>query len=75
MASLSDQIRDALDQSDHSTAEISRATGVHRVNLSQFKSGRRALPLVSLEAIAEFLGFSIVLVPRRDKTRSGQKHR
>ena len=73
MTSLSDQVREALAQSEHTASEIARATGVHHVNLSQFKSGRRALPLVSLEAIAEFLGFSIVLVPRRDKAKSGKK--
>jgi hypothetical protein len=43
MASLSDQIRDVLKSADYPAVEIARKTGVHPVNLSQFKAGKREL--------------------------------
>ncbi len=61
MASLSDQIRAALAKAHEPAVEIAQATGVHPVNLSQFKAGRRDLPLKNLEAIADHLGLEIVL--------------
>ena len=67
MASLADQIRAALVDVSETNTEISRRTGVHRVNLVQFRSGTRDLPLKSLEALLEFLDFEIALIPRRSR--------
>jgi hypothetical protein len=68
MPSVADQIRAALAKAEQPAADISRATGIHRVNLSQFKSGRRDLPLSALELLADHLGYQIIAVPKAANT-------
>ena len=65
-----DDIRDALRNTSLSRAELSATTGIHPVNLSQFKSGKRELSLQSLETLAKALGMEIVL---RKSTSTSKK--
>lgn len=64
---LADDIRNALRKTDQTIAALSESTGIHRVNLSQFKAGTRNLPLLSLELLAESLGIKIIAIPRKTK--------
>lgn len=69
MPSLSDQVRALLAETDHPAVRIAEAANVHQVNLSQFRSGKRDLPLKNLEAIADFLGYRVVLEKKTTRIR------
>jgi transcriptional regulator with XRE-family HTH domain len=55
-------IRKALEQDERSQRDIAKAAGVHHVNLSQFKSGKRDLPLDTLCDLAKVLGLAVKVV-------------
>jgi transcriptional regulator with XRE-family HTH domain len=72
MSLVVEQIRKALANAPQSMAEIAKATGLHRVNVSQFRAGTRELPLRSLEILADYLGLAIVAVPKGKQNKSGK---
>jgi hypothetical protein len=73
--SLSDQLRAALIDTEIPITEIAKATGVHRVNITQFRSGKRDLPLRSIETIADFLGFELRLIERDKRPKNSAKQK
>jgi hypothetical protein len=61
---LADQIRQAAGKDKRPRVALAKAAGLHHVNLSQFISGARSLPLPALERLAAALGLSISLSRR-----------
>lgn len=61
MKPLSEQLRDAIENSGKSRYEISKATGVSPQSLSKFVLGTRpGLSFSSMDRIGEYLGLEIV---------------
>lgn len=58
-------IRDALNRTERPQVEIAKAARMHPVNLSQFKAGKRPLPLDTLCDLAEVLGLEITVKRQR----------
>lgn len=57
--SVADEIRKALSSDRRPASEIAGAADIHVINLYQFKSGSRDLPLATLERLARVLGLKI----------------
>lgn len=64
---LNEQIREAMRGSTYTIVELSARTGIHTVNLSQFKSGTRNISLANLERLADALGVNITISKRKPK--------
>ena len=62
---LTDQIREAVKQSDLTRYEICRQTGIDKSSMSKFVSGERGLSLTHLDKLAELLGLRITATKRR----------
>jgi len=58
---LTDQLRQAIDDSGLTRYRISQETGVSETALSQFYNGHRGLSMEALNALGEFLKLKIVL--------------
>ena len=56
---FSDQLRRAIEQSEHSLNTIGRETGVDKSVLSKFIRGLRGMSLESVDALVEFLGLRL----------------
>lgn len=70
--SLSDELRQAIEQSGVSRYSIWQQTGIDQGSLSKFMDGERGLSIESIDAIAELLGLHICTAdaePRRTKGR------
>ncbi len=68
MATMSDQIRQAIRQCGHSRYEISVKTGVSQGTLSRFLSGENDMTLRLLERIAPLIGAKLVVnAPKRKR--------
>lgn len=65
--SIVDEIRKAMGTDTRTSDELSKATGIHPVNLRQFRAGTRNLPLEKLEALAESLGLEVVTRQKKQK--------
>jgi transcriptional regulator with XRE-family HTH domain len=65
MGTVLDDIRTAIDRSEHSRYRISKATGIDQGQLSKLMGGEAGLSIASLERVAEFLGLEIVIRPNR----------
>ena len=59
--SLSDQLRQAIDDSGLTRYRIAKETGVSESALAQFYNGHRGLSMKALNALGEFLQLRIVL--------------
>lgn len=62
---IMNRIRKAIDDDPRPQQEIAKAAGIHFVNLSQFKSGARDLPLGRLCELAKVLGLEITVIERK----------
>ena len=71
---MSDQIRRAIRDSGMTRYAIHRATGIDQATLSRFMSGKRGLPMKTLDVLAEFLGLRVVMDGPRQKDK-GKKGR
>jgi hypothetical protein len=58
---LTDQLRQAIDDSGLTRYRISKETGVSESALAQFYNGHRGLSMEALNALGEFLQLKIVL--------------
>lgn len=62
---LTDQLRQAIDDSGHTRYRIAKETGVSESALSQFYNGHRGLSMGALNALGEYLGLKIVVKRKR----------
>ena len=58
---LTDQLRQAIDDSGLTRYRIAKETGVSETTLAQFYNGRRGLSMEALNALGEFLQLKITL--------------
>jgi len=58
---LTDQLRQAIDESGLTRYRISKETGISESALAQFYNGHRGLSMEALNALGEFLQLKIVL--------------
>ena len=64
MATVIDEIRNAIKQCGRTRYAISKATGISQSQLSRLMSQKAGLSIESLEALAENLGLEIVVRPK-----------
>lgn len=58
---LSDQLRQAIDDSGLTRYRIAKETGISESALAQFYNGHRGLSMDALNALGEFLQLTIIL--------------
>jgi transcriptional regulator with XRE-family HTH domain len=58
---LTDQVRQAIDDSGLTRYRIAKETGISESALAQFYNGRRGLSIEALNALGEFLQLRITL--------------
>jgi transcriptional regulator with XRE-family HTH domain len=58
---LSDQVRDAIEDSGLTRYQIAKATGIDESALAKFYNGHRGLSMKALDALGEFLELTIRL--------------
>ena len=58
---LTDQLRQAIDDSGLTRYRIAKEAGISESALAQFYNGHRGLSMKSLDALGEFLQLTIVL--------------
>jgi transcriptional regulator with XRE-family HTH domain len=58
---LTDQLRQAIDDSGLTRYQIAKATGIDESALAKFYNGRRGLSMGALNALGEFLQLTITL--------------
>lgn len=58
---LTDQIRQAIDDSGLTRYQIAKATGIDESALAKFYNGHRGLSMEALNALGEFLQLKITL--------------
>ena len=66
-AKLTDQIRQAIDDSGLSRYEIAQQTGIDESALAKFYNGQRGISSTALDALGEFLQLTIKLGRRPQK--------
>ncbi|MCH8880535.1 MAG: helix-turn-helix domain-containing protein [Planctomycetes bacterium] len=59
MASFSDQVRTAIDDSSLSRRQICQKIGIHEAVMSRFMSGLGGLSLRSLDLLMKLLGLTV----------------
>jgi plasmid maintenance system antidote protein VapI len=59
--SISDQLRDAIEQSEMSRYQIAKETGVDAASLCRFAAGQVGLTLQNIDRIGRVLGLRIVV--------------
>jgi transcriptional regulator with XRE-family HTH domain len=64
---ISDQIRQAIDDSGLTRYRISKETGISETALALFYNGQRGLSMKALNALGEFLQLTITLGRKPDK--------
>ena len=64
---LSDQIRQAIADSEHTRYRIAQETGINEGALGAFFHGQRGMSLESLDKLAEFLGLEVVTKRRKGR--------
>ena len=57
--SFSDQLRRAVEQSEHSQYTICRKTGIDKSVLSKFVRGLRGMSLDSVDTLCQYLGLRL----------------
>ena len=58
---LTDQLRQAIDESGLTRYHIAKATGIDESALAKFYNARRGLSMKALDALGEFLELKIIL--------------
>jgi hypothetical protein len=58
---VSDQIRQAIDDSGLTRYRIAQETGISETTLSLFCNGQRGLPMRTLDTLGEFLELKVTL--------------
>jgi transcriptional regulator with XRE-family HTH domain len=58
---LTDQLRQAIDDSGLTRYQIAKATGIDESALAKFYNGHRGLSMEALNALGEFLQLRIIL--------------
>jgi transcriptional regulator with XRE-family HTH domain len=66
---ISEQLKSYMRASGQSTCGIARATGINKAAISRFLAGKRSLGLVSLEKLAQHLGYELRLSPLAEKSK------
>ena len=64
---LTDQLRQAIDDSGLTRYRIAKETGISESALSQFYNGRRGLSMDALNALGEYLKLTIKLGRKPDQ--------
>ena len=64
---VTDQLRQAIDDSGLTRYQIAKATGIDESALAKFYNGHRGLSMNALNALGEFLQLTIILGRRPDK--------
>lgn len=64
---LSDQLRQAIDDSGWTRYRIAKETGISESALAQFYNGHRGLSMEALNALGEFLQLKIKVGRKADK--------
>lgn len=64
--SLSDQLKQAIDESGLTRYRIAKETGVSESTLAQFYNGHRGLSMEALNALGDFLQLTITLGRKPD---------
>ena len=64
---MTDQIRQAIDDSGLTRYRIAQDTGIDESTLAKFYHGTRGLSLDNLDLLCEYLGLQVVKTPRRSK--------
>lgn len=59
MATLTEQLREAIETAGVTRYEIAKQTGVSQAALSKFVLGQRGLSNKAMDAVGEYLGLSI----------------
>ena len=67
MAEVLKQLRALLLADPRTSEEIAKLAKMHPVNVRQFRTGHRDLPLKKLEILARILGAQIVVAKRTTK--------
>ena len=60
MASVSEQIRKAILDSDETRYRIAKETGIEEATLCRFMSGERGLSMMAIDCLAEYFGYKLV---------------
>lgn len=58
---LTDQLRQAIDDSGLTRYQIARATGINESALAKFYNGQRGISMQALNALGEYLDLKITL--------------
>lgn len=66
---LTDQLRQAIDDSGLTRYRIARATGIDESALAKFYNGRRGLSMEALNALGEYLQLTITLGRKPEQKR------
>jgi transcriptional regulator with XRE-family HTH domain len=66
-ALLTDQMRQAIDDSGLTRYQIAKATGIDESALAKFYNGHRGLSMDALNALGEYLQLTIKLGRKADK--------
>lgn len=64
---LTDQLRQAIDDSGLTRYRIAKETGISEPTLSKFYLGQRGLSMTALNALGEFLELTIAMGRKPDK--------
>ena len=64
---LTDQLRQAIDDSGLTRYQIAKATGIDESALAKFYNGHRGLSMDALNALGEYLQLTIKLGRKADK--------
>ena len=64
---LTDQLRQAIDDSGLTRYQIAKATGIDESALAKFYNGHRGLSMEALNALGEFLQLQITLGRKPDQ--------
>ncbi len=67
---LTDQIRQAIDDSGLTRYQIAKETGIDESALAKFYNGHRGLSMEALNALGEYL--ELTIVSRRKPTKKGK---
>jgi transcriptional regulator with XRE-family HTH domain len=69
---LSDQLRQAIDQSGLTRYRIAKETGISEAALSKFYLGQRGLSMKALDTLGEFLQLKITLGRKPNSKKKGK---
>jgi predicted XRE-type DNA-binding protein len=72
-ASLSDELRQAIERSGLSRYSIWQQTGIDQGSLSKFMDGERGLGLESIDKLADLLGLHICTADAKQSRPKGRR--